>query len=590
MNPSPFLNISLSKLFPQDNHYWRVTWVGGKLHQSFGRQPEVTVYISRLSPAANKKTYEPLVAKNLARIDSKFLARIGYQSLLYVGSVWRNGDNVSHEFKYEKFNKTLDTSLAKTISFNQKDQFGHKILPSYPLSNDAYRDLQSSTLIAIPSRGDPYGILIPASEIIRFYYLTSSSMSQAIYQGVFDKLTEGEVTFDSVERHIEFTLSRGVSERNAPIIARYHSSPYMQDRVNEIHQWVQLNSAAKSEVTSSFNFFPFSGKTNLSFQGLKIQLENNQERILCTRLLTCSGPMNFRSALYNVLEGKPNLGKENDDPTDLSSTWPMFSDKTDDTVNPSEEPSNKHVTKILVDVEKRFSSLQYCYIKPRKIKYDSNNAITVIHNVDTTPKEINTGDGTYGDSDTRKAELDPNLYPEEFMGQIPERLQMFFDVINSFRAKPSWKVDTIPVTLPSKYRVDNARKEVFINKVGIDYLNGLFKVSAAKNTWAELKLGNGIKHRGIVIAEIQYNQKIWYLFDLEADPTGDREKGSSILLMYVDDGKKLVNEQLYTFMERCVANKGWPLSLLEFGTKIKSKRFKHKGDLNERLEKAISGR
>lgn len=588
MNPNHSLNISLSKLFPQDNHCWRVTWIGGRLQQSSGKQPEITIYISRLSPANNRQTYKPLAAKALTGRHSKFLARIGYQNLLYVGSVWRNGENVSHEFKYDKFDKTLDTSLAKTISFNQRDQFGYKILPAYPLSIDAYRDLQSSTLIAIPYKGNQYGILIPVSEIIRFYYLTSSSMSQAIYHGVFNELTEGEVNFDPMEKHVEFTLSRGVSERNAPIIARYHSSPYMQDRVREIHQWVQLNSAGKSEVTAPFNFFPFRGKTNLSFQGLKIKSENNEERILCTRLIMCSGPMNFRSALYNVLESKPDVGKNNDDPIDLSSAWPMFSDHTDDVINPDEEPSNRHITKTLVDVENRFTSLQYCHIKARKIIYVSDNAVTVIQNVDTTPKEINTGDGTYGDSNSRKAELETDCYPEGFESQIPERLKMFFDVINYFRAKPDWKVDTIPVTLPSKCQVDNSRKEVFTYKVGIDYLNGLFKLSAAKNTWAEIKLGNGIKYRGIVIAEIQYNQKIWYLFDIEADP-GESEKGSSVLLMQVDDGKKLTNEQLYRFMERCVSHKGWPSSLLEFGKHIKSKRFKHKGELKERLEIAISG-
>lgn len=588
MNPNPFLNISLAKLFPQDNQYWRVTLVGAKLHQSSGWQPEVTVYISKLSPPNNKKTYEPLAAKNLTGRNSKFLARIGYQSLLYIGSVWRNGINVSDEFKYDKFDKNLDTSLAKTISFNQKDQFGQKILPSYPLSTDAYRDVQSSTLIAIPYKGDPYGILIPVTEIIRFYYLTSSSMSQAVYHGVFDKLTEGEVKFDPVEKHVEFTLSRGVSERNAALIARYHSSPYMQDKVKGVYQWVQLNSVGNPAVTTHCNFFPFSGRTNLRFQGLKIQLENKQERILCTRLLICSGPMSFRSAIYNVLESKRDQANKNDDPIDLSSLWPMFSDDPDDVINPNEEPSNRHATKTFVDVDKRFSSLQYCSITSRKIKYPSDKLVTVIKSVDNTPKEINTGDGTNGDSNTRKAELDRNFNPERFTDHIPERLQMFFDVINSFRTNPGWKVNTIPVTLPREYEVNATRREVFIKNVGIDYLNGLFKLTAAKNTWAEFKIGGDIKHRGIVIAEIQYNEKIWYLFDLEADP-GEHEKGSSLLLMHVDDGKALNNEQLYTFMERCVSNKGWPSSLVEFGTKIESKRFKHKGELKERLEMAISG-
>lgn len=591
MNATHFPNISLSKLFPNDNHNWRITWVGRRLHQRSGRQPEVTIYISKLFPVKNKKEIKPLVSKNLSGWHTEFSARIGYQSLLYIGSVWRNGKNVSNEFKYDEFKESVDTSKATSISFNQTDQSGHKILPSYPLGKEAYRNIHGSTLIAIPLKGDPYGLLIPASEIIRFYYLISSSMSQAVYHGVFEKLTDGEVEFDPKEKHVEFTLSNGVSDRNSPIIARYHSSPYMRQRVDEIHKWVQLNSAEKSEVTSSFTFFPFSDKSKLTFQGIKFE-SGNQKRILCTSLLKCTGPMGFRTAISRKKEAKPKTYGEDDEQQDLANVWPIFSDEIDDVINPFEESSKKHVTKTIVEVEDRFSNLKYCDIAYRKITYVSDTTIKVIQNVDSTSKELNTGDGTYGDSDTRKLELEIDVLPEGFVNHIPERLQMFLDVISSLRNEPGWSVNTVQVTLSDKLKSDKTRRQVTTIKVGMDYLNGLFKASAAKNTWVEIKLGSVIKHRGIVIVEIQFNQKYWYLFDLEADPiTNDQnqEKGSSILLMFVDDGKKLLNEQLYTFMERCVSNKGWPSSLLEFGIEVKSKRFKHKGDLKERLKKAISG-
>lgn|GEM_PF-6739708 len=592
MNTTHFSNISLSKLFPSDNHNWRITWIGGRLHQRFGLQPEVTVYISRLFPVKNPKGIKPLVAKNLSGLHTEFSARIGYQSLIYIGSVWRNGKNVSNEFKYDEFEKNVDTSKVQTISFNQTDQSGHKILPSYPLGKEAYRNLQDSTLIAIPLNGDPYGLLIPASEIVRFYYLISSSMSQAVYHGLFEKLTDGKVTFDPVEKHVEFTLSNGVSDKNSPIIARYHSSPYMRDRVKEIHQWAQLNSAGKTEVKSSFTFFPFSGKSKLTFQGIEITTEGNQKRILCTSLLKCTAPMSFRTAISRKKEAKPKTEVGVDEPQELASVWPIFSDETDDVINPYEESSKRHVTKTVVEVEERFSSLKYSSIAYRKIMYVSDTVIKVIRDVDATPKEVNTGDGTHGDSNTRMLELEIDVLPEGFVSHIPERLQMFLDVISSLRNEPGWSVDTIRVSLPDKFKSDKTKREVATTKVGIDYLNGLFKISAAKNTWVEIKLGSVIKHRGVIIVEIQYNEKFWYLFDLEADPVTnneDLEKGSSVLLMFVDEGEKLVNEQLYTFMERCVSNKGWPSSLSEFGAEVKSKRFKHKGELKDRLKKAISG-
>ena len=82
--------------------------------------------------------------------------------------------------------------------------------------------------------------MIPASEIIRFYYLISTPMSMALYYDKFDKLViEDETLFLPMSRWVEFTLNWGVSNFDVPVIARYFSSEIMQKRVSEISNWVK---------------------------------------------------------------------------------------------------------------------------------------------------------------------------------------------------------------------------------------------------------------------------------------------------------------------------------------------------------------
>lgn len=270
--------ISLSKLFPNDGNDWRVSWINGHIRKLNEKQPEFTVYISKIIPHSNSIKLDPLLSKNLSNTHTEFTAQIGYQNLLYIGSVWRNGLNVSNEYHYNEFCREIDTAKAQTISFDQVDEEGHRIL-KYGLSGQAFNGAKNSTIVALPLNDDPYGLLIPASEIIRFYYLISSKLSYAIYYGLFDDLTIGDPIYDPVSRELKFTLIHGVSKKNSPVIARYHSSKFMQDRVREIHSWAQINSIKNFDAKSNFTFFPFRGRSKLKFNGIEFQSANGRERV-----------------------------------------------------------------------------------------------------------------------------------------------------------------------------------------------------------------------------------------------------------------------------------------------------------------------
>lgn len=166
---------------------------------------------------------------------------------------------------------------------------------------------------------------------------------------------------------------------------------------------------------------------------------------------------------------------------------------------------------------------------------------------------------------------------------------MLLNALDNLKAKENWQVNSVKVTLPEAYQNLKGPKKVTIYKIGEYYLNGLSRTAQTKNSWVQIILGKYKKDRGIFIAEIKHSNNTCYLFDLEPDlgTSKDTVQGSSILLVSIKGGKELTNEQLYDFMKICAEKKGWPSSVLNFGTNVKERRLKHLGNLAERLKDAV---
>lgn len=191
--------------FPQDDKLWRVIWLSNVVINALAKtEPLISVYLQKVDG------FDSTNAKN------SFLEiqiGIGHLSLVYIGSIWKNGiiDTISN--KYDSFSLEVDTSEAKPIIFWQStDNTNKRIITSdeYPTSWQIFSKIKESPLIAIPYCGDPYGLLIPAIEVIRFYYLVSSPMAIAIFYGEFETLVKSTPHFDVVTQDISIELNSGL--------------------------------------------------------------------------------------------------------------------------------------------------------------------------------------------------------------------------------------------------------------------------------------------------------------------------------------------------------------------------------------------
>lgn len=564
--------------FPDDDFFWRVDWIDGYVSKLGEKEPQLTAYLTKLKYSKAGKFY-PLDPLNLTKEHRKAIVGAGHQTLVNIGSVWRNKNNVSDKFNYEIFDCKVDTADAKSLSFQDRTLMGKRILTpvQYPVG-PIFDQIKSSGLIALPYDGDEYGLVIPISEIIRFYYLITTPMALAVYLGRFEELTKDKVTIDAVNKNVEFTYNWGVSERNALNIGRHATSPLMQARVKEIHQWAQINSHNEFETPTSYKFFPFEGVTHLHFEGMRIRGDDNIERILCTKLVSCTGPFYFDAIKAITLKPKQDdLG--GDGIQSIPLLWSLDLANPENNFDPDETPSNEHHLSTFVNVEKRFLKATYIQIENTKKTYIPEKKKRVQKEIIREDLDYSTSPGTYGESGTKGASIETES--PEVPNVIPPRLQSFLNIIGELR-NLGYSVITKPVKVPEEKSKNCVVENMML---GEEIITQFYKSSEKKRNWVDLRVGDDIYRRGLIVAEVIKDSKIWYLFELQPDIEYDEDnvKGYSVLLRHKIDGKKYTNNELFTFMEECVSNEGWPK--LSEARKLDSvqTRLKHSSSLKERI-------
>lgn len=579
-------------LFPRDNRLWKVNWLANvTINPLVKSEPTIIVFLTRLK-ASVSDSIDLSNPNNFDKTYKEVVIGVGHLSLVNIDSVWQNGIKVKESIQTHKYELKVDTSFAKPISFSEKTIVGDKRLLTpfqYPTGSAAYNKIKDSPIIAIPYDGDPYGLLIPAIEIIRFYHLMSSPMARAVFYGVFNRLTTDVPCFYTQTKQAVFMLNWGVGENNVWNIARYLSSDLTKQRVADIHDWVVLNSINKFEQKSHSTFFPFDGETKLQFEGTKIKDEDGNERYFCTKLKQCSGKFLFDSVLAYVMKSyisKEDYEEELANPTVY---WPLYTDKPASELSSSEEPSKKHLTMQFIDHDYRFTDLEFKTKEIQTSKRSSVMSAITLYDSKNNGKEISTAEGTYGASDKRKADIGTDLDPKNSPLPVPDRLTLIISVLAYLRSQDGISVKTLAISLPDKYVDVEGYNQVNIWPYLGETIVGCFKVGNQKNKWVELDLGTEIKSRGIIIAEVSFKSKILYLMELEQYQNSSTENNCSLRIQFKRDYSEIKNDELYNFVYRCGLQQRWPQITKEESAVFNKVTLNHSGkNLKERTADAIA--
>lgn len=167
--------------FPDDDRIWRVDWFGGlERNHQVPTEPKIQIIISPVVPGATDYASTNAVSD---KDRQTITIGVGQLPLVSIGSLWQNRrcliDNAGKSRTFNNLAINPDTvQLIRSDAEVDGDQLirrhFHRIGAGL-----------AANCLAIKYQGDPYGLIIPVAEIIRFYYAISSDLAKAIFSGDF---------------------------------------------------------------------------------------------------------------------------------------------------------------------------------------------------------------------------------------------------------------------------------------------------------------------------------------------------------------------------------------------------------------------
>ena len=100
--------------------------------------------------------------------------------------------------------------------------------------------VRRTLLVAVEQDGDPYAVMVPTAEIIRFYYAPSTRLAQALFWGEYNDMFNAERSGIFEEGVVRVHLRRWLEDQDAWTLARYICSPVMQREATRLYRSLQV--------------------------------------------------------------------------------------------------------------------------------------------------------------------------------------------------------------------------------------------------------------------------------------------------------------------------------------------------------------
>lgn len=502
------------KEFPSDNRYWRVDWFGAiKPNPKLPREPVLqvvttpfkTLDISDLPP--NKLAS---ASSGLVDYTDQRTINIGTGQLpaLCVGSIWRNSECQQQlagqltEFKGLEISE--HTSQVLNASAKEHNQY---IIPytHYKFGKDGY----FSKMVAVEYGGDPYGILIPMAELVRFYYAVSTNLADVIFSGDLKHnlhaVLNMEHTWSEPEEQREVIgLRQRFSDQDGWILARILNSPEAWSGATAVHD-AMLKSRVNGVAAHIESNFPFAGNTNLSARCKMLPTADpNRWRYLVLSLVRCSAAFPFRH-LTVYRDNDNNRAKDGEDKPDNEKKpgWGgtrVVPGQQGKPFQSQQAPNKNAATEIFNLPTDRFGDIAGKEPdKPTKEQCEYRSATIVRPPVDTN--QLSSAQGDNADSTVGTGRLNSTY---ERAKALPASFDTFIKAIEhlntyeGFSAKirePDELTRYIPLTKPEGYR-----------------------------QWSYLDSARSLKRR-VLIADIQSNNNYLTAIEFEQRPNEKYQMG-----------------------------------------------------------------
>lgn len=537
---------------------WRVDGIGPV--RSNGRLGiHTTVYFSGLSE--NRLNY-PYKKTSLNGTSLALPIHVASLCEFKVGTVWREGKRVlgpeliSTWYQVDVSRVRL-VSLGEAITINEHQI--STVLPDLYFCLGSNRAQLAQTLYAIvPVLADrmTHWLIVPVSELLRFYVGVSSPLLSDTLQGRLDnyiswdksQLQEGAVTL-----HVKKRLTR----KEAVVLGRAVASEYAKTTLFGVHQHlasvqagnVLLNSDRKRQLIIKANF-PFADSTQLYVAGKRLPLISSDGKeewaIFAMEILTCSHPYDFSSLHINSEEYFSRNGQaiNGNGGFHRPHYTPLFEEDQDE-LEFADVLADKRLTSIVI----RTHTNQFAALSDIKVERhvfatgQINNGHITNTNVLVNAWTLN--DGSYSQDAQGNQGISEQQHHVE---QIDRDLSLFLRMLQFLRTETKtlgWKI----ITRNNKGGLsqDGELIAVFPEKIG------------KRRTWHRVPVEpEGVtRPRQVVWTEIVLNNGEIYLYLLEME-LKHGESGQCTILLYVNGFYRLDDNTFTELLTLTAIQNRWP--------------------------------
>lgn len=462
------------KEFPNDDRVWRLDWLGA-VDRNDNVQTEncIEVYLRPVSDT-NKEDFGSSIQERVC-----CQIGVGQLPLLSIGSLWKKQcllqekaiDNIT-----QLTNLTINTDTTKVIMASHKDDENY-LIDREVFDIGGTKNGLHARCLAIKYQGDPYGIIIPIAEIIRFYYASSSDLSIAAFSGLYESDLDsmiGEFHHLNPEGNgFILQLRQWLEDSDGWTIARILQNACAEKGVKNVHG---------SLVKSRINFprvgykhypesiLPFEGTTDWRARSILFEDEGITRKFIL-ELLSCSAPFPFDSltVIRDNDGGKadPKTDLPDEEKKEINRAKKLRAKEDEDLPLQSEVEPNKGLESQVITLStNRFGFLadkKILKVRKDQCKYKAADLIPCRNS--TSIAGLGTGLGTTGQSDIVPVKITINEVDNAISNTrrkrekaLPSSFDVMIEAVHLLNTYPSVRVrcnpDTkhyIPLLKPPRY-------------------------------------------------------------------------------------------------------------------------------------------
>lgn len=286
---------------PNDGHPWRLDFIGGVTRVAARRTPMIalhfTPYIGQTRSRASLESPESYDWSQ----NRIIYAAVSDMSFFRIGSLWTHGSPEAYP-DYEA--QVLDLEVSRSTC-HLASAYGHSA-QGYPLIQKSQYPIRGAIadghIAFFPSKGAFAGVIIPCSEIFRFYYYgVSGKFGTAILDGTYfterDKIAvESRSSWPDTGGKAHLQLGKYVDDSDRFEIARTTFSEVAREESQNV-----LLKMRKTDVGVRYPIVikpPFEGPTRLGVRGIRLKA-GVKAHFLVLAIETCSAQMPFQHLEYS---------------------------------------------------------------------------------------------------------------------------------------------------------------------------------------------------------------------------------------------------------------------------------------------------